>query len=93
MKKFIFIFALLIQTVFAASANDNAMAVVARPHIDNVKMYAQPGTSTSIVKSLMSNDEVQIIRKHNNQWTIVTVEGKVGYVLTSELVQPAKAVK
>ena len=93
MKKFIFIFALLIQTVFVSAANDKSMAMVARPHIDNVKMYAQPGTSTSIVKSLMSTDEVQVIRKHNNQWTIVTVDGKVGYVLTSELVQPKQAVK
>lgn len=53
----------------------------------------QPGTSTGVVKALMSTDEVQVIRKHNNQWTIVSVEGKVGYVLTSGLVEPTKAVK
>jgi uncharacterized protein YgiM (DUF1202 family) len=91
MKKVFFILALFMQTVLVAAAKDKA--VTAQPHLDNVKMYSQPGTSTEVLKSLLSTDEVVVVRKHNNQWMIVSVDGKVGYVLASELIQPKKAKK
>jgi uncharacterized protein YgiM (DUF1202 family) len=83
MKKLIFTFALLIQTaiVFAATGPEQ----VAQANYDNVKMYRQAGTSTDVLKALKSVDEVVVVRKHNANWTIVTVNGEVGYVLTSEL--------
>jgi hypothetical protein len=87
MKKLLFIFALLIQTGFAF-ATDNK-AVVAR--YENVKMYQQPGTSTTIVKALKSTDELTIVRKYNQFWTIVLVGDQAGYVLTSELAVPKVA--
>jgi hypothetical protein len=37
------------------------------------------------MQSLKSTDEVAVVRKHNAQWTIVQVNGQVGYVLTREL--------
>jgi hypothetical protein len=90
MKKIIFTFALLVQTAFVfADGKGNARAqAIVHVHYDNVKMYRQPGTSTEIVKALRSTDELVVVRKHNNYWTIVTVDGEVGYVLTSELTQP-----
>ncbi len=84
MKKLIFTLALLVNTVFVFAAN-TPNTVVAKVNYDNVKMYRQAGTSTDVVQALKSSDDVVVVRKHNNQWSIVTVNGQVGYVLTSEL--------
>jgi hypothetical protein len=92
MKKLLLISALFLQTAFAFAADTEA--VVASTRYDNSKMYRQPGTSTEILKALTSNDEIVLVRKYNQSWTIVTVNGQVGYMLTSELAQakhqPAK---
>jgi len=82
MKKLIFTFAFLMQTVFLFAAGPEQVAHVS---YENVKMYRQAGTSTDILKSLKSTDEIVVVRKHNAHWTIVTVNGEVGYVLTTEL--------
>lgn len=83
MKKLIFTIALLITTLFVFASNGTS--VIAHASADNVKMYRQAGTSTDVVKSLKSTDEVTVVRKHNTNWTIVMVNGEVGYVLTTEL--------
>lgn len=83
MKKLIFTLALLIQTVFVFA--DAPALEVARVATDEVKMYRQAGTSSEVVQSLKSTDQVALVRKHNANWSIVTVNGEVGYVLTSEL--------
>ncbi len=85
MKKIFLMLALLVQTALV-SATDNTK-LMAHAITDDVKMYRQAGTSTEVVKSLKTTDEVAIVRKHNAQWTIVTVNDAVGYVLTSELTQ------
>lgn len=82
MKKLIFTLALLIQTVFVFA---DAPAVIARAATNEVKMYRQAGTSSELLQSLKIADEVVLVRKHNADWSIVTVNGQVGYVLTSEL--------
>jgi uncharacterized protein YgiM (DUF1202 family) len=90
MKKLIFTLALLMQTAVLFAFNNAAMV---RAAANNVKMYRQAGTSTEVVKSLQSTDNLVVVRKHNANWTIVKVDDKVGYVLTSELVpatQPGK---
>ena len=86
MKKLTFLFALILSSTFVFAATDQG-TTLARASYENTKMYRQPGTSTEIVRSLKSTDELVVIRKHNAQWSIVTVEGQVGYVLTSELSQ------
>ncbi len=85
MKKIFLMLALLVQTALASAAVDPTL--LANATTNNVKVYRQAGTSTEVVKSLKTTDEVAIIRKHNAQWTIVTVNDAVGYVLTSELTQ------
>jgi hypothetical protein len=50
-------------------------------------MYRQPGTSTEVLKALTNSDEIVVVRKYNNQWSIITINGQVGYILTSELTQ------
>ena len=86
MKKIIFTLALLAQTAFSF-ANDH-QAVTASARYENSKMYRQPGTSTEMLKALKSTDEIVVVRKYNNNWTIVTVDGQVGYMLTTELAKP-----
>jgi hypothetical protein len=88
MKKLTFLFALLLSSAFAFAGN-NQSTTLARVNYENTKMYRQAGTSTEILKSLKSTDELVVVRKHNALWTIVTVDGQVGYVLTSEL-SPAR---
>lgn len=90
MKKLIFTLALLMQTAVLFAFNNAALVRVAA---NNVKMYRQAGTSTEVVKSLQSTDNLVVVRKHNANWTIVTVDNKVGYVLTSELIPAAKPKK
>jgi hypothetical protein len=87
MKKIIFIFALIMQSAFVFAADDQGNTTLARANYENTKMYRQAGTSTDVLRSLKSTDELVLIRKHNAQWSIVTVDGQVGYVLTSELHQ------
>ncbi|KAA5547497.1 SH3 domain-containing protein [Adhaeribacter rhizoryzae] len=91
MKKLILFLAFLTQTalVFATDhqttgrQTENRRTVTTR--YENTKMHRQPGTSTQILRSLHSNDEIQYVRQYNQSWSIVLVDGQVGYVLTSEL--------
>lgn len=84
MKKLLFVFALILQSAFVFAA-DYQGTMMARAAYENSKMYRQAGTSTEVLRSLKSTDEIVVIRKHNANWTIVTVDGQVGYMLTSEL--------
>jgi len=84
MKKVIFTLALLVQVGFAMANNTVATAHVRH---ENVKMFQQPGTSTEVLETLSTSDKVEFVRKHNAQWGIVSVNGKTGYVLLSEIAQ------
>jgi len=89
MKKVILTLALLVQVAFAMA--DNKTTAVANVRHDNVKMFRQAGTSTEVIETLNTADKVEFIRKHNAQWGIVTVNGKTGYVLLSEIANLTKA--
>lgn len=85
MKKSILTLALLTQFVFAMATDKKA--VLAQPLQENVKVFLQAGTSTAIVEVLSTNDRVEVIRRHNKLWDIVSINGKVGYVLHAEITQ------
>ena len=85
MKKLLFIFALSLQTAGVFAADNKAAMASAR--YENSKMYRQPGTSTEVLHSLNSTDEIVVMRKFNSNWSMVTINGQVGYMLTSELAQ------
>jgi TPP-dependent pyruvate/acetoin dehydrogenase alpha subunit len=89
MKKTIFTCALLLQVAFAMATDNKAITAQARQ--ENVKMYQQPSTATTVKKDLRTTDRLQVVRRFNHQWTIVTVDGEVGYVLHSEIGQSAVA--
>ena len=84
MKKAIFTLALIVQVVFAMAAAPKT-TIEAQVRHENVKMFRQAATSTEVVETLNPSDRVAFVRKHNAQWAIVTVNGKAGYVLLSEL--------
>jgi hypothetical protein len=86
MKKIILTFALAAQTAFGFATDRQAVTASAR--YENSKMYRQPGTSTEVLKALKSSDEIVVVRRYNSAWSIVTVDGQVGYVLTAELGKP-----
>ena len=92
MKKLVLTLAILVQAVFVFADNRKAEQVVKAKN-ENVKVYRQAGTAAEIVEALATTDNVAYIRKYNENWSIVQVNGKVGYVLTSELVseEPAPA--
>ena len=87
MKKVIFTLALLVQVGFAMATEKNKIAAQARH--ENVKVYQQAGTASPLVKELSTADRVEVIRRFNDQWTIVMIDGVAGYVLHSELAKPA----
>jgi hypothetical protein len=85
MKKLILTIAIIAQSVLVF-AGDKKEATVIRAKNDNVKLYQQAGTASATLDALQTTQSVTYIRKFNDQWSIVQVDGQVGYVLTSELV-------
>jgi uncharacterized protein YgiM (DUF1202 family) len=85
MKKLVLTLAIVAQSVFVF-ADNRKEATVIRPKSDNVKVYVQAGTAAEVLRSLKTTDEVTYVRKFDKTWSIVVVDGKPGYVLTSELV-------
>ncbi len=86
MKKVIFTLALLVQVGVAALADNKEMAVTYARY-NNVKIFQQASTSTAVIETVNTTDKVEFIRKHNSNWAIVSVNGKAGYVLLSEINQ------
>lgn len=85
MKKAIIILSILTQSVFVFADNRKKTQVVKAKH-ENVKVYRQAGTASEVVEALETTDTVAYVRKFDKTWSIVKVNGQVGYVLTSELV-------
>lgn len=83
MKKVILSLALLVQLGFAMAGNKTTVMVQVKN--DNVKMFQQAGTATPILETISTSDKVEFVRKFNANWAIVSVNGKTGYVLLTEL--------
>ena len=77
MKKLIFVITLFDQSIMVIVTDTNQ---VTSARYDNIKLYQQPGTSTAFLKTLKSTDALVVIRKFNNNWSIVEVNNVVGYV-------------
>ncbi|GEO05630.1 hypothetical protein AAE02nite_32940 [Adhaeribacter aerolatus] len=86
MKKVFFTLALLVQVGFAMATEKNK--ITAQVRHQNVKMYQQAGTASQLLKELSTADQIEVVRRLNDQWTLVIVDGVAGYVLHTELVKP-----
>lgn len=99
MKTFILIPLLLCMAFPSlAEAEKERSFVQMKCKFENVKVYQQASTSTDVLVKLDQDQEIDVLRKsvvNGGIWTIVSLDGKPGYVLTSELyqepVQSAKA--
>ncbi len=57
---------------------------------DNVTVYQQASTSSEVLINLEKDQQINVLRKavvNGGIWSIVSLDGKPGYVLTSELYQ------
>ena len=84
MKLLILSFALLVQFGFVM-AQDNKPGMLVEAKYNQAKVFQQPGTSTAIIETLTITDQVELIRRWNSHWAQVKVNGKVGYMVYSEL--------
>ncbi|CAA9248596.1 MAG: hypothetical protein AVDCRST_MAG95-1757 [uncultured Adhaeribacter sp.] len=96
MKKILLTLALFVQVGLTMAATpapyqtalaSNKKNMIVQVRQDNVKMFQQPGTSTTILLTINTTDRVELIRKWNAHWGLVAVNGKTGYVVYSELTQ------
>lgn len=84
MKKLLLSFALILQVGLTMAADKNPNMVV-QVRNDQVLMFQQPGTSTPVIETLTTSDRIELVQKWNAHWALVKVNGRVGYVLFSEL--------
>ncbi len=84
MKKLLLSLALLVQFGLVM-AQDNKPTMVVQAKYDQAKVFQQAGTSTPVIETLTTTDQVELIRRWNANWAMVKVNGKVGYMVYSEL--------
>ncbi|MBC3540708.1 hypothetical protein ACFSC6_12530 [Rufibacter sediminis] len=87
MKRLVIISALVCMQVLSAFAQ----GPTSRVNTEKVKMYRQPAIGGEVMRLLGSEDEIIVMRKQNQEWTLVQIDGEAGYVLSSYL--KAKKVK
>ncbi|WP_181306761.1 SH3 domain-containing protein [Rufibacter sp. XAAS-G3-1] len=81
MKRLFFIFALVCMQVVSVFAQ----GPTSRVNSEKVRMYRQPVLGGEVVRVLGSEDEIIVMRKQNNEWSLVQIDGEAGYVLNAYL--------
>ena len=81
MKKFLFT-ALFAAQVLVVAAGGNEPRKVST---DNTKIYQQPGSSATVIATVNPSDEIKVVRAFDRKWSIVEVNGQVGYIQTYKL--------
>lgn len=99
MKKSLNIAAICLLMIFgSAKANDEGTEKTLsqmKSKFEKVKVYGQASTSTEIIAVLDKDETIDFLRKakvNGGVWSIVYVNGKPGYVLSSEIYEEAKLV-
>ena len=81
MKRLFFIVALVCMQVVSVFAQ----GPTSRVNSEKVRMYRQPALGGEVMRLLGSEDEIIVMRKQNNDWSLVQIDGEAGYVLNSYL--------
>lgn len=55
---------------------------------DNVNLYRQPSRSAEVMKVLSSTEDVMLVRRFDNQWSIVQAGAETGYIHNSRIPRP-----
>ncbi|WP_194775700.1 hypothetical protein [Pararhodonellum marinum] len=99
MKLSINILAICILLVFSSATENNEVTGEAlsqvKSRFEKVKVYGQASTSTEIIATLEKDETIDYLRKtkmNGGVWSIVKVNGRPGYVLTSEIYDEPKLV-
>ena len=79
MKKLLLSLALLFQVAFVFAQEP------VRLKTDKVKLYRQPNNQAEVLKVLNTTEDVVLIRKFDQQWSIVQAGAETGYVHNSRL--------
>jgi hypothetical protein len=79
MKKLLLSLALLVQVAFVFAQEP------IRLKTDKVKLYRQPTNLSEVMKVLNTTEDVVVIRKFNQQWSIVQVGAETGYIHNSRI--------
>ena len=79
MKKLLLSFVLVAQAVIVFAQEPIKLKV------DNVKLYRQPTNEAPVIKVLNTTEDVMLVRKFNNQWSMVQAGSETGYVHNSRL--------
>ncbi|MFC6996473.1 SH3 domain-containing protein [Rufibacter roseus] len=81
MKRFLLLSALILAQVFTVFAQTPAT----RENDDQIAMHRQPSMSTEVMRYLNPGEHVTRVRKINDEWSLVTIDGEGGYVLNTFL--------
>ncbi|GGK83076.1 SH3 domain-containing protein [Rufibacter glacialis] len=81
MKRLFVILALICVQVVSGFAQ----GPTSRVNTEKVKMYRQPTIGGEVMRLLGSEDEIIVMRKQGQEWTLVQIDGEAGYVLNSYL--------
>lgn len=79
MKKLLLTFAFIAQAAFVFAQEP------IRVKADNVKLYRQPDSKAEVMKVINSTEDVMLVRKFDNQWSIVQAGAETGYIHNSRL--------
>ncbi|QNF32881.1 hypothetical protein HUW51_09100 [Adhaeribacter swui] len=76
MKKLLITALIIIQTGWVLAQTYPTIYV----RHQNAKLYQQPACRAEVISLLQLTDQVQLVRKFNERWLIVKVNGQPGYV-------------
>lgn len=86
---------MLFSTVEANDEGTDKTLIAVKSKYANVKVYEQASTSTPIVAVLQADESIGYLRTtvlNGGGWSIVSVNGRPGYVLTAEIYSDQKLV-
>ncbi len=82
MKKLVLIILISLQAswVWAQEAPVTPEAPTIYVRNEDAKVYKQPAYQAEVLQVLKLNDPIQMVRKFDDRWVIVKVNGQPGYV-------------
>ncbi len=79
MKKLLLSFFLIAQGVIVMAQEP------IRVKTNNVKLYRQPSNQAEVMKIINNTEDVMLVRKFNDQWSIVQAGAETGYIHNSRI--------
>ena len=87
MKKLLFTALFAAQVLVVAAAGNEPKKV----SFENTKVYQQPGSAAEVIATVNPSDEIKLVRAFDRKWSVVEVNGQVGYIQTYKLAPVRKS--